>query len=209
VTTTVLLVRHAAHVHLDRRLSGRLPGVALSEAGRKQAGRLGRYLAGAGLTAVECSPLDRTRSTAAAIATAAGLPPPTPVEALIEIDMGDWTGRVFDSFGDDPAWRDWNEHRDTARIPGGETMAEAQARIVGHLRTAATDHAAGMVAMVTHSDMIRGAVAHVLGLPLDHLFRFEIAPASVTRLVIGDWGAKLVSLNEPAAPLPASPATAS
>ncbi|RZK76915.1 MAG: histidine phosphatase family protein, partial [Methylobacterium sp.] len=138
MTATVLLVRHAAHIHLDRRLSGRMPGVPLSEAGRVQAAALGRFLAADGVTAVECSPLDRTCETAAAIVAAAGLPSPTPVEALVEIDLGDWTGRAFDSFGDDPAWRDWNEHRGTARIPGGETMAEAQARIVGHLRRTAT-----------------------------------------------------------------------
>jgi broad specificity phosphatase PhoE len=196
MTATILLVRHAAHIHLDRRLSGRSPGVPLSDEGRRQAARLGAYLAGDGIAAVECSPLERTRETAGAIAAAAGLPPPRPVEALTEIDLGEWTGRALDDFGDDPAWRAWNEHRGTARIPGGETMAEAQARIVDHLRVTGTMRPDETVAMVTHSDMIRGAVAFVLGLSLDHLLRFEIAPASVTRIVIGDWGAKLVSLNE-------------
>ena len=50
--------------------------------------------------------------------------------------------------------------------------------------------------MVTHSDMIRAAVAHVLGLPLDNLLRFEVEPASITRIVAGDWGTKLSTLNE-------------
>lgn len=191
MTATILLIRHAAHVDLDRRLSGRRPGVALSEAGREQAAALGRQLAGRGIERVQCSPLDRTRDTAAAIAEACRLPPPTPVEALIEIDMGDWTGRALDGFGDDPAWRAWNERRGTARIPGGESMAEAQARIVGHLATLRT----GTVAIVTHSDMIRGAVAHVLGLPLDRLLSFDIDPASVTTVVMGKWGSRLLSLN--------------
>ena len=194
MTATILLVRHAAHVDLDRRLSGRRPGVALSDAGRGQASALGERLAGRGIDRVECSPLDRTRATAAAITTACPLPAPAPVDALIEIDMGEWTGRELDSFGDDPAWRAWNERRASARIPGGETMAEAQARIVGHL--AVTARAGGTVAMVTHSDMIRAAVAHVLGLSLDRLLRFDIDPASVTGVVWGDWGSKLLWLNE-------------
>ena len=42
----------------------------------------------------------------------------------------------------------------------------------------------------------RGAVAAILGLPLDHLLRFDIGPASVTRIDAGDWGMRLVSLNE-------------
>ena len=191
MTATVLLIRHAAHVELDRRLSGRRADVALSDAGRAQAGALGARLAGQELTRVECSPLDRTHATAVAIASACNLPPPQDVDALLEIDMGDWTGRRLDSFGDDPAWRVWNEHRGTARIPGGESMVEAQARVVAHLQTLRE----GTIALVTHSDMIRAAVAHVLGLSLDHLLRFDIDPASVTTVVIGDWGAKLLSLN--------------
>ena len=196
MTATILLIRHAAHVDLDIRLSGRRPGVALSETGRAQAAALSRRLAARGVTRIECSPLDRTRETAAAIAGTCGLPEPVPVDALLEIDLGAWTGRAFGTFGDDPAWRAWNEQRGTARIPGGETMAEAQARIVGHLRETAAARDGETVAMVTHSDMIRGAVAHVLGLSLDHLSRFDIDPASITGLVMGDWGAKLLSLNE-------------
>ena len=174
-------------------MSGRRDGVALSERGHAQAAALGARLAGRGITRVECSPLERTRDTAAAIATAAGLPSPVPVDALLEIDMGDWTGREIAGFGDDPAWRAWNEQRGTARIPGGESMAEAQARIVGHLYAAP---AGEKIVMVTHSDMIRAAVAHVLDLPLDHLLRFDIDPASVTGVAVGGWGARLLWMNE-------------
>ncbi len=166
----------------------------LSDAGRQQAAALGERLARRGVTRVECSPLDRTVETAAAIARACGVDAPTPVEALLEIDLGEWTGRALDSFGDDCDWRTWNTRRGTARAPGGESMAEAQARVVAHLRTAAD--IGETVAMVTHADMIRAAVAHVLGLPLDHLLRFEVEPASVTGIAWGDWGAKLLWLNE-------------
>ena len=193
VSATILLVRHAAHVELDRRLSGRREGVALSEAGRAQAAALGSRLATRGIDRIECSPLERTRDTAAAIATACGLPLPSPVAALVEINFGEWSGREIDGFGDDPAWRAWNERRATARVPSGESMAEAQARIVAHLRTAT---AGETVAMVTHADMIRAAVAHVLRLSLDNLLLFDIAPASVTGIAIGDWGARLLFLNE-------------
>lgn len=197
VTATVLLVRHAAHVHLDRRLSGRMEGVPLSDAGHAQAHRLAARLAREPVDAVECSPLQRTRDTAAAIAGACGLDAARPVDALVEIDMGDWTGRRFDSFSaDDPAWRHWNDARATARIPGGETMAEAQARIVGHLERLGGAAGDATTVLVSHSDMIRAAVAWVLGLPLGHVLRFDVQPASVSRIVVGDWGARLLSLNE-------------
>jgi broad specificity phosphatase PhoE len=50
--------------------------------------------------------------------------------------------------------------------------------------------------MVTHCDIIRAVIAHVLGLSLDHILRFDIDPASISRLAVGDWGAKILSLNE-------------
>lgn len=199
VTATFLLIRHAAHIHLDRRLSGRMDGVPLSDAGRTQAEALARALAARitdePIDRIVCSPLERTRETAAAIAAACHLPAPEPVDALVEIDMGDWTGVAFEDLHG-PAWDAWNAERGTARIPGGETMAEAQARIVGWLTQTAAAQDGARIALVSHSDMIRGAVAFALGLPLDHLLRFDIGPASVSRIVVGDWGARLLSLNE-------------
>lgn len=195
LTATFLLIRHAAHVHLDRRLSGRMPGVALSDEGQAQARALGRGLRGERIDRIVCSPLERTRDTAIAIADACGLAAPEPVEALIEIDMGEWTGAAFATLAG-PAWDAWNGARSTARIPGGETMAEARDRITGYMRTVAAAQDGEVVAVVTHSDMIRAAVADTIGLPLDHLLRFDVGSASVSRLVIGDWGGRLISLNE-------------
>ncbi len=197
LTATLLLIRHAAHGHLDRCLSGRMPGVPLSQAGRDQALALARRLASERIDWIDASPLDRTRETAAAIAGPHGLTPDDAPD-LVEIDMGDWTGRAFDTLTDDPDWTRWNQERGTARIPGGETMAEAQGRIMTHLRRIAHERTGTTGALVTHSDMIRGAVADILGLSLDHVLRFDIDPASVTRVVMGDWGARLLTLNETA-----------
>lgn len=172
-----------------------MPGVALSDTGRAQADALGKALAAERIDRIACSPLERTRDTAQAIADATGLPSPETAEALIEIDMGDWTGAAFGTLAG-PAWDAWNAERGTARIPGGETMAEAQARIVGYMQAAVAVEDGATIALVSHSDMIRGAVAHAIGLPLDHLLRFDIGPASVSRVVVGDWGTRLVSLNE-------------
>ena len=197
MATTFLLIRHAAHIHLDKLFSGRMPGVPLSETGRAQAARLGAALASEPIDRIVHSPLDRTRETAAAIAAARGSAVPVAAATgLIEIDLGEWTGRSWQDFGDDPAWRDWNERRGSARIPGGETMGEAQARIVGCLALLAREADGRTVAVVSHSDMIRAAVAHVLELPLDRLLSFDVDVASVTRVVWGEWGARLLSLNE-------------
>ncbi len=52
------------------------------------------------------------------------------------------------------------------------------------------------VALVTHCDVIRALVATCLGLPLDNVLRFEVAPASVSRMEMAPWGATLLGLNE-------------
>ena len=49
---------------------------------------------------------------------------------------------------------------------------------------------------MSHADVIKASVSHVLGLPIDAWPRFDIAPASVTTFVVGDWGAKMITLNE-------------
>jgi broad specificity phosphatase PhoE len=78
-------------------------------------------------------------------------------------------------------------------------MTPAQARAIDHLREAARRFAGGTVAMATHCDIIRGIIAAILGLSFDHVLRFEVDPASVSRVAAGAWGEKLITLNEGAA----------
>jgi len=195
VTATVLLIRHAAHGHLGHTLSGRTPGVPLSAEGRAQASALAERLAATPLAAVLTSPVDRARATAAALAAPHGLAPEV-AAGLEEIDFGAWTGARFADLAGDPAWDAWNTQRSTARPPGGEPMAAAQVRAWSCVEAAAARFPDATVALVSHADVIKAAVARVLGLSLDRLLFFDIDPASVTRLAVGDWGARVVSLNE-------------
>jgi probable phosphoglycerate mutase len=54
----------------------------------------------------------------------------------------------------------------------------------------------GRLVLVSHSDVIKAAILFHLGMSLDLFSRIELAPGSVSTLIVGDWGAKLVSLNE-------------
>lgn len=196
MTATVFLVRHAAHDALDTRLTGRAPGAGLGAAGKAQAGRLGRRLARENLTAILSSPRERTRETAALIAAATGVGPVEILDALDEVDFGPWAGRSFAALEADPDWRRWNMARGFARAPGGETMLEVQARMASVLEMVLARFRQGRVALVSHSEPIKAAVMYVLGLPLDAWNRFEIAPASLTVAVLGEWGGKITLLNE-------------
>ncbi|MDE2486990.1 MAG: histidine phosphatase family protein [Alphaproteobacteria bacterium] len=195
MTTTVFLVRHGSHDRLGHVLCGRMDGVSLSDGGRKESAALAIRLRGVDLTAVYASPLARTMETATPIAKAAGLAPRSD-EDLLEIDFGEWTGERFDALRDDPAWLVWNTSRSLARPPGGESMIEVQARLKRWLDRVRARHPDQRIAAVTHSDVIKALAAHALGFSLDQHGRLEVSPASVSILAAGDWGLKLMSLNE-------------
>jgi broad specificity phosphatase PhoE len=191
-----LLIRHAAHIHLNGTLTGRLDGVPLSEAGRTQARDLAERLGGEAIDHVVTSPRERARDTAAAIARVARAEEPEIDAAFDEIDFGDWTGRRFAELDADAAWDRWNAARSTGTPPNGEAATAAQGRALAGLRRLAAKHEGGIVAVVTHCDVIRSVVCAVLGLSLDHLLRFDIDAASVTRLTLGAEGGVLHCLNE-------------
>ena len=193
--TTFFLVRHATHALLDHVMVGRTPGIAIDEAGRAQAEQVARRLAREGIELIQSSPQQRTRETADPVAERAGLP--FVIEpALDEIDLGEWTGCSLDQLQTDPRWRAWHEAPSTARAPGGESMGEVQVRILSHLDRVRRDHPQGRVAMVSHGDVIKAAILFYLGLPLDACHRFEISPASLSVVVVEDWGARILTLNE-------------
>ncbi len=194
--TVVFLIRHAAHAELGRSLTGRKAGVALSESGARQALALGERLIREPISKIYSSPRLRARATAEAIGDRLGLPVEVDQD-LDEIDFGKWTGASFEELACDPSWRQWNEARATASPPDGESMAEAAARIVRGIGRICGQHRnSAAVALVSHCDMIRGAVAHYLGLSLNNLLRFDIDPASITRLEVGAWGGRVAALNE-------------
>jgi ribonuclease H / adenosylcobalamin/alpha-ribazole phosphatase len=196
LTATIHLVRHGAHAEAGRVLTGRGGDHALAPIGQEQARWAAERLRDVAL--VQTSPQRRTRETAAAIGAAFGQVPEV-VPALDEVDFGIWTGRVIADLDGDPDWMRWNAERSTAQVPGGERMSDAVVRAVAHLSALGRGDREGGIVCVSHADIIRGVVAHYLGLSLDHMLRFDIDPGSITTMVVGEWGGRLLSLNVRAA----------
>lgn len=199
MSTVFLLVRHAAHDNVGGFLAGRMSGVKLGPDGRAQAERLAQSLRHEAIAAIHASPQQRTQETALAIAAAQGIGRIATAPELDEIAFGAaWQGRDFPTLEQDPAWRQWNSQRSLARTPGGERMLDVQARAMNLIERLLPRHENQSVALVTHADVIKALVSYIVGLPIDAWPRLEIEPASVSRIVIGDWGAKLIGLNQPA-----------
>ena len=192
--TTFLLVRHAAHDWLGRGIAGRMPIVHLNPEGLQQADALVQRLEGTRVDALYCSPQPRTQETATPLARSRGLAIRID-PAFDEIDFGQWTGRSFDELGAAGAWKHWCEQRGSAQAPGGERFVDVAQRAEQGLRTLRERHPDQHVLVVSHGDVIKAIVARQLGMSLDDLERFDVAPASVTVLAMGDGWSKLELLN--------------
>lgn len=196
--TTIIMVRHGAHGHLGRVLTGRMPQISLAEEGRAQAERVASRLSREAIAAVYASPMERAQETAAPIARALGMGVETS-EALGEIDFGDWTGLAFADLDADPRWQAWNRDRTAGCPPDGEPMAAVQDRACREVETWRGRHPDAAVVAVSHADVIKAVVCRFLGLSLDRHDAFEIDPASLTTLVAWAGGGKVLRLNEAAA----------
>jgi probable phosphoglycerate mutase len=193
--TTFLLIRHGANDTVGKSIAGRRPGVHLNDEGRAQAERLAERLAKVPLAAVYASPLERTWETAQYIARRLGQDIRR-CDPILEIDYGEWTDREISHVLDEERWKHYNAFRSGTRIPQGELMLEVQARIVVEMGRLRSLHPDETIALVSHGDLIRSAIAYYIGIPLDLFHRLEISCASVSILALHDYGARLIKLND-------------
>ncbi len=195
--TAIYLVRHGENDFVGKRLPGLLPGVHLNQRGHDQAQALAELLAPLKLRAVYASPLERATETAAPIAKRHGLQVVTR-QGLLEVDIGSWQGKTLKSLQRRKLWRAVQHAPSLARFPEGEAFVEAQGRAVRELEHLRAKHAGDKDAFVcvTHADIIKLAIAHYLGLPLDLFQRLVVAPASISVLAFHGLMAKLVRLND-------------
>ena len=193
--TLVLLVRHGQTATTGSVLPGRAPGLHLAETGQAQAQRAAdRIGALKRVDAVFASPLERTRETAAPIATATGCTVKR-AKGLLECDFGEWTGRKLGDLRKLPEWSRVQSNPSGFRFPGGESFAEMQSRIWGELERLVTDHPGGTVVAVSHADPIKAAVAMATGVHLDLFQRIVISPCSITPLLFTADGPIVLAVN--------------
>lgn len=195
-STRILLIRHGINDFIKaRKLAGRTPGVHLNEEGRAQARALAERLGDAGIAAIYASPLERTLDTAEPLALRLGLTVGV-VNGVAESDCGEWTGGDIDELSKTDLWRHVQLWPSTFRFPGGESMPEIQARAVASLEELRAAHLGQTVAVVSHSDPIKLAIAFYCGMPLDLFQRMEISPASISELEFTSQRPRIVRMND-------------
>ena len=212
--TLLLLIRHGTNDWVHGRLAGWTPGVHLNDDGRRQAEAMSARLAELPIDAIYTSPLDRTVETAQALAGPRGMPLRL-VEGLGEVKYGEWQGAELKELYKHELWPGVQFYPSGTRFPGGETLGEAQMRMVATLDALRAQHPKGIIAVVSHADIIKLALAYYIGMHLDLFQRLEISPCSVSALFFTRMGPRLLAYNDtgslehlkPKPEQPAEPAT--
>jgi probable phosphomutase (TIGR03848 family) len=192
--TTFLLIRHGLCDPVGKAIAGRTLGVHLNVPGRAQAEALAARLSSLPISAIYSSPLERALETAEPLARRLHLRVSS-LAGLNEVDFGDWTGLTLAALAEITEWREFNTRRSTTRIPNGEIISEVVARVSEELDRLRRQHESELVAVVSHGDVLRGLLSHVLGMPLDLLHRLEVEPASVSALSYAGGAPRLLLMN--------------
>lgn len=202
-----LLVRHGHSTgNAGGVLSGRAPGVALTERGEAEAATLGSALAEVPLVRLLSSPLERCTRTAQVIAERRGHELAVETDdRLIECGYGEWTGRALAELAKEPLWRTVQSQPSAARFPDGEgyaaeSLAEMAGRVVAAVREvdAAVDAEHGVNAVwaaVTHGDLIKAVIGDASGVHLDQFQRFVVEPGSVAAVRYTAYRPFLLGVN--------------
>jgi probable phosphomutase (TIGR03848 family) len=189
---TVILLRHGRSTsNTAGVLAGRSEGVDLDDKGREQAAGLIDRIGELPIRALVCSPMLRCRRSVEPLAEALCLEPLID-DRLSEVDYGEWTGRKIGDLAKDPLWRVVQAHPSAAVFPGGEGLAQVQARAVAavreHDRRLALEYGASgaeqdgdaLWLACTHGDVIKSLIADAYGMHLDGFQRVTADPASVS-----------------------------
>jgi broad specificity phosphatase PhoE len=190
----LLLARHGQSVsNAIRRFQG-AQDVALSPLGMRQAEALGQAVSRRAIAHVYVSPFERARQTAEIALAGLGLPL-TVVDDLRELSLGEWEGCTVEEIRTRPGdpYARWVRDPVQCPPPGGEPLADVQARVLRAVERITAAHPNGDdVLIVSHGGVISALLAHCFGLPLSSIWRIAVANCSLSEIA----PPRVVSVNE-------------
>ena len=136
----------------------------LTDHGHWQAAQVGERLRHLDFAAVYVTTLQRTQQTAAPLLEHLRMEARVEPD-LREIHLGEWEGGVFRKkvAERDPAFLEVERTQDWGAIPGAETFAQLQERVVGAIGRIHEVHRGQRVVAVSHGGAIGAALAHATG----------------------------------------------
>ena len=177
----IIFLRHGqAKNNTERVLSGRTPGVPLTDKGITQAQQTAELLEHMNISAIYSSPIQRAKHTAEIVGEHNSIDVQID-DRLIELDMGKFTGvpydEIFASHGN-VFLKFYNGELEIAHN-GVETFADVQKRVTSIVDEIIEKHPDQNVVLVTHMDPIKAMLSNVVDLSPTNLFELIIANASL------------------------------
>lgn len=178
MVTTLYLVRHGKTVGSEVKTYKGSIDIPMSEAGIEQikntAGFISNYDKASRLSAVYCSPLSRAVKSAEIIADAYGLTPLISPD-LMERHFGIWEGMSYTEIKEKypEEFEAWANNPLIYSPTNGESTLEVRDRIIPALENIISKHNGESIAIVAHGGVNRIILCHILGVPLENIFRVE------------------------------------
>ena len=203
--TRLVLIRHGeAQVALDGILAGEDHCRGLSELGRRQAEALRDRLTVTGevkADVVLTSVMPRAVETAEILVPAFGSLSVEQRCELCELHPGESDGLSWDDYRARYGDVDMLADPTVPVAPGGESLADFQARVASALRAVAEEHAGRTVVVVCHGGIVATSFLTFFGLPVDRPMGAWVVVdnTSLTEWVLGESGQwRLVRHNDAA-----------
>ena len=177
----IYLARHGETEDNARRVVQGSIDTPLNERGREQAQDLVEQVAGLGIAAIWTSQLARAAETARIVGDALGIEPRVDGR-LAESRRGSWEGRSLDEIerSEPGAWAEWKRGGAGFRFPGGESLAEHQARVLAAIEAVRAGDQPALV--VAHGGTIRCAICANHPSGLDAFWSIPVPNAEVIAL---------------------------
>lgn len=179
----------------DARVMGALE-IPLNATGEAQCAVAGELLSQFAIDRICSSPMLRARQSAQILSQALSIDV-EPLPGLEEVCFGDWQGLTYAEILDDERYAAFSSDPINQPTPGGETIAEVQARGLACLETAQEGEA---VVFVSHGDILRSILCYYLNVPLVNFRRLRVDNSGLSCVVLRGAGVEVKFLNSLADP---------
>jgi broad specificity phosphatase PhoE len=117
-------------------------------------------------------------------------------DQIIEMDYGKWSGKKLAKLSKEKLWKEIQSSPSKVRFPGGEMFTSMQKRAVKSLDFLAQEKKSTNHLLVSHGDVIKAMIAHLLKMKLDNFQSLVVDPASITIVDFDGQNARLIAYND-------------
>lgn len=190
----------ARHGETYWNLQGKTQGIKdsqLTDLGMKQAELLAERLQGEGIEVIYSSCLSRAISTAMIISKKLEVSLYCD-KSLNEINYGDWEGLTLKEIRElyPNEFMRWRTVPHKLRVPGGETLEDAQKRIISFVNELQVSSKGKNVLFVSHSTINKLLLQYILGMELCNYYRLKQDNCCLNIIEFRDYGPVLLIYNE-------------